>query len=107
MKTNKELVEYLNNLKIAQTSSWDENIPEDVWNEYFKNKYESVEVGLDVDKHRWYELSTEVLSINDGFIGVHSVTDTFSEQSSIEDMYHHLEFFEMEEIKVTSYKIKK
>jgi hypothetical protein len=61
MKTNKELVEYLNNLKITQTSSWDENIPDEIWNEYFSHNFQMVKSGLYVDKHRWYETSTEVL----------------------------------------------
>lgn len=100
--TNKELVEKLNNLKILQTSSWDECIPEDIWNEYFENG-KSITSGLDVDKHRWYETSTEVMKINDGFIGINSVTDCFSEQSSISDMFHTLNFFEMIEISIPSY----
>ena len=104
MKINKELVEYLNSLKILQTSCWDENIPEDTYDDYFTDKFESIEFGLDVEKHRWYEITTEVLKMNNGFIGVRSVTDTFSESSTIEDMYHKLEFFEMEQILVTSYK---
>ena len=104
MKTNKELIEYLNSLKILQTSCWDENIPEDIYDEYFTDKFESIEFGLDVEKHRWYEITTEVLKMNNNFIGVRSVTDTFSESSTIEDMYHKLEFFEMEQILVTSYK---
>ena len=103
MEKNKELVDHLNNLKILQTSSWDENIPEEIWDKYFKNKHEEVKTGLNVDKHRWYEVSTTVIHINDGFIGIHSVTNCFSEQSSIEDMYHHLEFFEMKEVSQPTY----
>lgn len=103
MKTNKELVEYLNSLKIIQKSSWDEDIPEDIYTEYFEGS-QTVESELDVDKHRWYETSTEVLKMNGGFIGVNSVTDTFSEQSEIGDMFHTIEFFEMEEIPSVTYK---
>lgn len=104
MKTNKELVDYLNNLNILQTSSWEENIPEEIWNEYFKGK--GVTGGLNINKHRWYETSIDVYKINNGFIGIYSVTQCYSEQSSIEDMYHYLQFYEMEEEKIISYKIK-
>ncbi|HMT02307.1 MAG TPA: hypothetical protein PKD00_03205 [Burkholderiales bacterium] len=107
MKTNKELVDYLNGLKIKQTSSWDEDIPEDVWNEYFEDKLKVVESDLYVEKHRWYETSVEIIKINDGFIGIESVTDTFSEQQEIRDCYHTLEFFEMEPVQTITYKIKK
>ena len=103
MKTNKELVEYLNSLKILQKSIWDEDIPEKIWEEYFEDKYQTVASDLDIDKHRWYELSTEVIEINDSFIGIRSVTQCYSEQSSIEDMFHHLEFFEMMQVLKPSY----
>ena len=101
---NKELVEYLNSLEIIQKGSWDEDIPEEIWEKYFENKYETVDSELDIDKHRWYETSTEVIKINDGFIGIRSVTQRYSENSSIEDMYWSLMFFEMKEIKIVSYK---
>jgi hypothetical protein len=101
---NKELVEYLNSLEIIQKGSWDEDIPEEIWEKYFENKYETVDSELDIDKHRWYETSTEVIKINDGFIGIRSVTQCYSENSSIEDMYWSLMFFEMKEIKIVSYK---
>ena len=103
MKTNKELVEHLNSLNISQTSDWSEDIPTEIWEEQFKNNYHSVETGLNVDKHRWYELSTKVIKRNDGFIGVRSVTDCFNESSSIEDMGHNLEFFEMKEVSSITY----
>ena len=102
---NKELVELLNSLKILQTSDWEESIPEKIWDEYFVDS-KTVVSGLDVDKYRWHELSTEVLRINDGFIGVRSITTMYSEQSSYGDIFHHLEFFEMEEIPSFTYKKK-
>lgn len=102
---NKELVELLNSLKITQTSTWDENIPEELWEKYFTT-YIPVAYELDIDRHRWYELSTEVININDGFIGVRSITNMYSEQSSFEDMYHTLEFFEMEKVPSFTYKKK-
>jgi len=103
MKTNKEIVEHLNSLNIAQTSNWSEDIPEEIWNEQFEDNHHVVATGLNVDKHRWYELSTEVISINGGLIGVRSVTDCFGEESSIEDMRHDLEFFEMKEVSSITY----
>ena len=101
MDSNKELVEYLNSLKILQRNSHDEDIPEDIWNKYFDGN--GVTGGLNVDKHRWYETSIDVYKVNGGFIGVNSVTDCFSEQSSIDDMHHYLEFFEMKQIMKPSY----
>jgi len=100
--TNAELVDYLNNLQILQTSSWDECIPEDIWNIYFIDS-DTVATDLNISRHRWYELSTKVISIRDGYIGILSVTKCYSESSSVRDMWHHLEFFEMEPEITTTY----
>ena len=39
----KDLVQKLNGLKITQTKGeWEENIPEDIWYEYFEGKTEQL-----------------------------------------------------------------
>lgn len=103
----KDLVYKLNRLQITQTyGDWEENIPEDIYTEYFKDKYSEVEYGLDVDTHRWYETSTTVLKFEGGFMGVNYITNMFSESQDYEDCYHTMEFFEMEEYVTTSYRAK-
>ena len=102
---NKELVELLNGLKITQISHWVDCIPTEIYKEYFVGT-EVVGVNLDIDKHRWYELSTDVVKLNAGFIGIRSITNMYSEQSSYDDMSYTLEFFEMEEIPSFTYKRK-
>lgn len=100
----KEIIEELNNLKITQKSiDFSEDLSEDIYDKYFKN---CVEEGLSVDKHRWYETSISVYKTDKGLLGVKSITDLFSEQSQCEDIFHTLEFFEMEEIPLISYKKK-
>jgi tRNA uridine 5-carbamoylmethylation protein Kti12 len=61
---------------------------------------------LDIDKHRWYETGVSVWKLNEGFLGVRSVTNIYSESSSVEDMFWNLIFFEMEEIQTITYKKK-
>jgi hypothetical protein len=57
----RDLVNELNERKILQTSiDWEEDIPENIWEEVFENNCKSVKYGLDVDKHRWYELCTSI-----------------------------------------------
>lgn len=107
MKTNKEIVEYLNSLKILQISDWSESLPDNIYEEIFEGRYEIMDSNLFVNKHRWYETSIEVIKNNNGFIGIQSVTDCFSEQSSISDMFFTLKFYEMEEILQPTYIIKK
>jgi len=106
-KTIKEVVDYLNELKIEQTSiEFDENnFPENIYEKYFENGSCLAEE-LDINKHRWYETGLSVWEIKEGLLGVRIVTKLYSENSDIEDIYHTLKFFEMEEITVTSYKQK-
>jgi len=103
----KELIEKLNALQIDQTRyEWEGNLPEDIFETYFKDA-EVVDSELDVDKHRWYETSVLVYKIDNKFLGVETVTDVFSEQMGYSDCGHTLNFFEMEEFKTVSYRIKK
>jgi len=101
----KELVEKLNELKILQTSEWQEHIPDEIWYQYFKEN--QVKHGLNVEKHRWYETTITVIQVANGFIGVRSITQVYSESSSIEDCFFTLEFYEMNEVTIKSYEIKK
>ena len=99
----KELIEKLNNLKITQTSiDWIEDIPEDIYKEYFENN-DIVEYDLDIDKHRWYELSTDVYEINGKYLGIRHIAQLYSEMSSCEDIFYTLEFFEMKQIITVTY----
>lgn len=101
----KEILEKLNNLKITQESiDFLEDLPEEIYNKYFQD---CVTERLDIDKHRWYETSISVYKIPEGLIGVKSITDLFSESSEVADIFHTLQFYEMEEIQTVSYKIKK
>lgn len=102
-----DFIEKLNALQIEQCSyEWTEDLPEEIYNEYFSD-IDAVEVGLDIDKHRWYETSVSVYKFGDSFLGVETVTDVFSEQMGYSDCGHTLNFFEMEEFKTVSYRIKK
>ncbi len=101
----KEIIEKLNNLKILQKSiEFEEDLPEEIYKQYFEGR--DLDSGLDVQKHRWYETSISVYEIAEGFLGVRSVTDVFSEQSEVIDMFHTLEFFEMKQVQTTTYEIK-
>lgn len=105
----KELIEKLNSLQITQINGdWEENIPEDIWNEYFENSnFEEVAHNLDTDTHRWYETSTTVIRLPNGLMGINYITNMFSESQDYEDCYHTMEFMEMEEFSTVSYRAKK
>ena len=40
---------------------------------------------LDVDRHRWFELATNVYECEDGFVGVNGISEVFSEMMSYSD----------------------
>lgn len=101
------LIQKLNNLQIHQTKSeWEDNIPDDIYREYFFGNYETIDSNIDVDTHRWYETSIEVLKFEEGLLGVRYITNMFSESQDYEDCYHHLQFFEMEEFTTITYRAK-
>ena len=100
------LLEKLNKLNPVQKQmDWAECIPEDIYTEYFENKYKTVDEDLSIDTHRWYETSISVIKIYDRFLGIKHITNLFSENMECEDCCVTLKFFEMKEVLVTSYEI--
>jgi len=105
MEKFNELLEKLKGLKITQTESdWAECLPAEIWEEHFKGNFKELKSGLDVETHRWYEVSTSVIEIYGKCLGISHITNLFSESSSHEDCYVTIGFFEMEEIMIKSYK---
>lgn len=105
MKSIKEIIEELNSLKIIQKSmDFTEDLDQDILDKYFTNCVKEL---LDVDKHRWYETSIQVYELPDGYLGVQCITDVVGESNSVEDMFWTLRFFEMDQIQVVSYIVKK
>ncbi len=105
--TFNELLEKLNGLKIIQKQiSWQECLPEEIWNDYFDGNFNEIKNGLNPDAHRWHETSTSVIRIYDKLLGIRHITNLFSEMSSCEDCFVTIEFFEMNKINVVSYEKK-
>jgi len=102
-----EMLKELNDLKIIQKSmDWSENIPEDIYNEWFKGYFKTVGWGIDTVIHRWYENSTTVIEMYGRYLGIYHVSNIYSESSEVEDIYFTMGFSEMEQIQITSYKEK-
>ena len=105
MTNIEQVIEELNSIAIIQKQGdFLEDLSEEIWKKYFQDP---VDEGLNVEKHRWYETSISVYKIGEDFLGVRAVTDVFSEQSEVGDMFHQLKFFQMVEVLTPSYKIKK
>ena len=93
------LIEYLNDLNVIQNDYDFEDIPEDLWNMYFKN---CLAHGLDIEKHRWYETSVSVFETELGIFGIRHVHKTYSEEMSVSDIYWQYEFFKMNKTEVVT-----
>ncbi len=107
MEKFKELLSELNKERILQKSiDWAECLPDEVWEGYFKGNFKELARNIDLDKRRWHETSISVIEIFEGILGIRHISQLYSEISSCEDIYFHLEFFEMEEAKTITYKIK-
>jgi hypothetical protein len=99
-----ELLKTLTELKIHQIyGDWTECIPEQIWDEHFEANYDFVIGELDIDKHRHFETSVSVIEIYDKYMGIRSITNVYSEQSTASDCYEYLEFFEMKPVTITTY----
>lgn len=61
--------------------------------------------GLNPDKHRWYEVSTDVYQCEDGYVGVTGVAQVYSEQMSASDCYIECKAEEYVQVQTITYKV--
>ena len=100
------MIKELNDLEIIQKEyDFEENLPDEVFDRFFRNaEYGALQHGIDMDEHRWYEVSTTVYVYCKCFLlGVRTVTKLYSESSDIEDYYHTITFHEMKEVPTVTY----
>lgn len=97
-----ELIKKINSLKLIQGEWWEElSFPVEI--QEVLDSCKIVDSELDINKHRWYETSITVYELNGEYFGILYVTDTFSESSSISDMFHTVKAFPMKKIEIISY----
>ena len=84
------MLKELNGLTIIDM---EEELPEAYWDIF--SGANKIDEGLNVDTHRWYELSTEVFSVGEWFVGYRGVSNIFSESMGKEDCGISGKFFEM------------
>ena len=65
-----------------------------------------VSESIDVDRHRWYEVSTTICKVEDGYVGVRGVTHLYSEGMTYSDCDYLCEASEYEEVQTISYREK-
>ena len=67
----------------------------------------TVSEDIEVDRHRWYEVSTTIFKVEDGYVGVRGVTHLYSEGMAYSDCDCLCEASEYEEVQTISYREKK
>lgn len=76
----KELIDYVNSNGFY--SLWD---MEHALYYNFKDFPKRIAENLEIEKHRWYEISTSVYKLEDGFVGIRGVSTIYSEYMDAED----------------------
>lgn len=94
-----EVIELINNEDEVYCLSYAEEM-------LSKHGVEQVMYGLDPDKHRWYEISTDVYQCEDGFVGVTGLGTMFSDMMCPSDCDVHCSAEEYEPVQVVTYRRK-
>jgi hypothetical protein len=68
--------------------------------------YSKVAENIDLDRHRWYELSTSIFKYEENYIGIRGVSNIYSESMAYDDVCYSTEAFEVELIPSVTYKRK-
>ena len=71
-----------------------------------ESELEIVSEDIDVDRHRWYEISTTVYKVEDGYVGIRGISQIYSEYMSDKDCDYLCEASEYEEVQTISYREK-
>jgi len=97
MKTVKELVGIINELKVCSPHYIEDEID-------FQDAIEVVTINR--DEHRWYVLGTIVYKVGDDFLGVRGPVSLKSESMGYDDTDETCEAFEMVAVPSVTYKRK-
>ncbi len=62
---------------------------------YDKRGFDIIEDGLNVDKHRWYELTTQILKFGNWFISMRWISQMYSESNDYYDIGIYAKFKEV------------
>ena len=80
---------------------------EDICDSFYKAKPQLLKSNLDLEEHRWYEVSTSVYKLGNWFIGIRGASKLYFESSDWSDFMECTIAFEMEEVPSVTYKRKK
>ena len=96
-----ELIDYVNSNRFYSLYKFEDSLTDKQFKEL-----KIVPESIDVDRHRWYEVSTTIYKVEDGYVGVRGVTYLYSEDMTYSDCAYLCKASEYEEVPTISYREK-
>ena len=95
-----ELIDYVNSNGFHSIYEFEDSLTKEQFKEL------KIVERINADRHRWYEVSTTIYKVEDGYIGVRGVTHLYSEGLLYSDCDYLCEASEYEEVQTISYRVK-
>ena len=97
-----ELIDYVNSKGFYSIYEFQDSLTDKQFKEL-----KIIPESINVDRHRWYEISTTVYKVEDGYVGIRGISQIYSEYMSDKDCDYLCEASEYEEVQTISYREKK
>lgn len=106
--TTQVFIDLLNKSDVIQKNlDFEEDFDDELYDIQSSNVDRLLQEGINVNTHRWFEISSTYFLLKNGdIIGVRVINNIFSESMDINDLEHRLIFFEGKEIPTVTYKRK-
>ena len=95
-----ELIDYVNSNGFYSLYEFEDSLTDR------QLELKTVSEDIDVDRHRWYEISTTVYKVEDGYVGIRGISQIYSEYMSDKDCNYLCKASEYEEVQTISYRKK-
>ena len=96
-----ELIDYVNSKGFYSIYEFQDSLTDKQFKEL-----KIIPESINVDRHRWYEISTTVYKVEDGYVGIRGISQIYSEYMSDKDCDYLCEASEYEEVQTISYRVK-
>lgn len=99
----KELINYINFNEFYSLSNMENTLYCDFLDEELPQR---VAENLEKEEYRWFEISTSIYKLEDGFVGINGLSKIYSEGTNVEDYCFKCFASEYQEIPSVTYKRK-
>ena len=96
-----ELIDYVNSNVFYSLYEFEDSLTDKQFKEL-----KIVSEDIKADRYRWYEVSTTIYKVEDGYVGVRGVTHLYSEDMMYADCDYLCKASEYEEVQTISYREK-